>query len=375
MPAIRVLEKRTIVSLATIAAIGIGAAIALGARRSPTIEKVDFAKAVTPTAPMYDATLAPPSNAGIKEFRIPITDERIEIADGVSYDGWTFGGTVPGPVIRARVGDKVRVNVVNETPMPHSIDFHAARIPANVAYRTIMPNDSISFEFTPRDAGAFLVHCGTPPVTMHLMQGMYFAMIVDPADGWGTKADKEFILVQSEFYSKANAAKATGQAGETQDTDHDAMQHGGPHEGDAASGAAIPAAIPDFNAAMKKDASYVVFNGRAFQYKANPLKVDVGDRVRFFVVNAGPSFTSDFHIVGAVFDRVYPDGNPEHALEDIQTYGIPAGGGAVFETVFDKDGSGEGIYAFVTHAFADAEKGAVGMIQVGTPKQFATMSH
>ena len=373
MPAIKVLERRTIVSLATIAAIGIGAAAALGARHGPTIETIDFAKTVTATTPAFDASLAPVSDANIKEFRIPITDERIEIADGVSYDGWTFGGTVPGPVIRARVGDKVRVNVVNESPMPHSIDFHAAQVPANVAYRTIMPNDSISFEFTPRVAGAFMVHCGTPPVTMHLMQGMYFAMIVDPAEGWGTKADKEFVLVQSEFYSKPNAAKGAEPSGE----DHDGMHHGGPNAGDAddAPAVQIPAAIPDYNAAMKKDASYVVFNGRAFQYKANPLKVDEGDRVRFFVVNAGPSFTSDFHIVGAIFDRVYPDGDPAHVLEGVQTYGIPAGGGAVFEAVFDKDASGTGLYPFVTHAFADAEKGAVGIIQVGIPTQFATMSH
>ena len=378
MPAINVLEKRTIVSLATIAAIGIGAGSALGARHGPTIETVDFAKTVTATTPAFDASLAPVSDAEIKEFRIPITDERIEIADNVSYDGWTFGGTVPGPVIRARVGDKVRVNVVNESPMPHSIDFHAAQVPANVAYRTIMPNDSISFEFTPRVAGAFMVHCGTPPVTMHLMQGMYLAMIVDPADGWGTKADKEFVLVQSEFYSKPNAANGGERSGEG----HDGMNHGGPNAGDAddvAKGVSqaveIPAAIPDYNAAMKKDASYVVFNGRAFQYKANPLKVDEGDRVRFFVVNAGPSFTSDFHIVGAIFDRVYPDGDPAHVLEGVQTYGIPAGGGVVFEAVFDKDASGTGLYPFVTHAFADAEKGAVGIIQVGTPTQFATMSH
>jgi nitrite reductase (NO-forming) len=374
MPAIKVLEKRTIVSLATVAAITVGAAAALGARHGPTVEKIDFAKTVTATTPAYDAALAPASDADIREYRIPITDERIEIADNVSYDGWTFGGTVPGPVIRARVGDKVRVKVVNESPMPHSIDFHAAQVPANVAYRTIMPNDSITFEFTPRVAGAFMVHCGTPPVTMHLMQGMYFAMIVDPADGWGTKADKEFVLVQSEFYSKANP-----KALDDRDAGHGDAHHGGPNAEDAAGGAVqaveIPAAIPDYGAAMKKDASYVVFNGRAFQYKANPLKVDEGDRVRFFVVNAGPSFTSDFHIVGAIFDRVYPDGDPAHVLEGVQTYGIPAGGGVVFEAVFDKDASGTGLYPFVTHAFADAEKGAVGIIQVGTPTHFATMSH
>jgi nitrite reductase (NO-forming) len=96
--------------------------------------------------------------------------------------------------------------------------------------------------------------------------------------------------------------------------------------------------------------------------------------VRLFVVNAGPNFDSDFHIVGAIFDRVYPDGNPAHALEGVQTYHVPAGGGAVFETVFSKDASGEGLYPFVTHSFADAEKGAVGIIQVGSPKN-AHMDH
>jgi nitrite reductase (NO-forming) len=311
--------------------------------RAHKIERIDFGRTVTATAPAYDATLPSSSDAGIKEFRIPITNATIQIANGVKYQGWTFGGTVPGPVVHVRQGDRVRINVVNEADIPHSIDFHAARIPANVAYRMILPKDSLAFEFVARDAGAFMVHCGTPPVTMHLMQGMYLPIIVDPKDGWGTTADKEFVLVQSEFYTKPTADSAVVQA--------------------------------DWNAEKMKQATYVVFNGRAGQYKDHPLQVAVGDRVRFYVVNAGPNFDSDFHIVGAVFDRVYPDGNPSHALEGVQTYPVPAGGGAVFETVFEGGASGEGIYPFVTHSFADAEKGAVGMIQVGTPKQFATMSH
>lgn len=320
-----------------------------GANRS-RVEFTDFARTVRATSPAFDARLTPASDAGVKAFRIPIKDATIEIGKGVTYQGWTFGGTVPGPVIRARVGDRVRVTVVNQSPTPHSIDFHAARIPANVAYRMIMPNDSVSFEFVARDAGAFMVHCGTPPVTMHIMQGMYLPIVIDPRDGWGTTADKEFILVQSEFYAKP------GDTAKVNSTVMAPMQ-------------------PDWQAAMAKQASHVVFNGRAFQYKDNPLKVDVGDRVRFFVVNAGPSFNSDFHIVGAVFDRVYPDGDPAHALSGVQTYLIPAGGGAVFETVFAADASSEGLYPFVTHSFADAEKGAVGIIQVGVPKQYAHMDH
>ncbi len=326
-----------------LAAMGAGAFALTAARRGDRVERTDFGKTIRSTTPTYDARVAPASDAGIKEFRIPIEHRTIEIADGVKYDGWTFGGTVPGPVVRVRVGDVVRIKVVNQSPMPHSIDFHAARIPANVAYRMIMPNDSLTFEFTARDAGAFMVHCGTPPVTMHIMQGMYFPIIVDPADGWGTKADAEFILTQSEFYVKDDSTAALKE--------------------------------PDYRAAGEKRATYVTFNGRAFQYKDHPLQVRVGDRVRIFVMNAGPNFTSDFHVVGAVFDRVYPDGNPKHALEGVQTYAVPAGGGAVFETTFDADASGEGIYPFVTHAFADAEKGAVGMIRVGAPKQYATMNH
>ena len=321
----------------SIAAVGI-AIVAIGAKGQPdsaAVQYTDFGSTKTPVGPAFRAEVQPPSSARIKEFRIPITHETIEIADGVTYEGWTFGGTVPGPTIRVREGDLVRIKLVNESPMPHSIDFHSARIPWDVAYRSIIPGEELSFEFTARDPGVYLVHCGTPPVTLHIMQGMYLAIIVDPKEGWGTDVDKEFVIVQSEFYAQPNDNGQSLQA--------------------------------DFVSAMDKRAKYVVFNGKAFQYKANPLQVDLGDRVRLFVVAAGPSFRSDFHIVGAIFDRVYPDGNPLNVLEGVQTYTVPVGGGAVFETVFEEGASGVGHYPFVTHAFADAEKGAVGLIQVRSP--------
>ncbi len=188
------------------------------------------------------------SDAGIKESRIPIKNSEIEIADGVKYHGWTFGGTVPGPVVHGRQGDRVRINVVNEADMPHSIDFHAAQIAANVAYRMIMPKDPVAFEFVARELGAFMVHCGTPPVTMHIMQEVYLPIIVDPRDGWGTTADKEFVILQSEFYIKPTSDSSVVQA--------------------------------DWDAERAKQASYVVFNGRARQYMEHPLKVAIGDRVR-----------------------------------------------------------------------------------------------
>jgi nitrite reductase (NO-forming) len=335
-------NMRWIGSVAVVAAVG---AATLGFVRrpaAPEIERIDFRTMVTATTPAFDASVPPVSKARVKEFVIPVTHRKIEIAPGVEYDGWTFGNTVPGPVIRVRQGDLVKITLVNESPMPHSIDFHSARIPMNVAFRSIVPGEELQFEFVAQDPGAFVVHCGTPPVLMHIMQGMYLPIIVDPEDGWGTEADREFVLVQSEFY--------------VQDGKDGAKK-------------------PDYTAALAKQASYVVFNGRANQYQASPLTANEGDRVRLFVVNAGPSLRSDFHVVGAVFDRVYPDGNQKNVLNGVQTYTVPAGGGAVFEAVFEKGASGEGVYAFVTHAFADASKGAVGLIKVGQPVIAGSMGH
>jgi nitrite reductase (NO-forming) len=342
----------TVVVLAAV----IAAVAMTAARGDDGVQRIDFGVVRTALAPAYDAAAPAPSEARIKEFRIPMTHEIIEIAEGKTYEGWTFGGTVPGPALRVRQGDTVRITLVNDSPMGHSIDLHSARIPMNEAFRTIGPGEELTFEFEARDAGVFMVHCGTPPVLLHIMQGMYMAIIVDPADGWGTEADQEFVLVQSEFYP----TEAAG--GDEVDDEREVRGEDAP-------------AQPDIEAARDRDASYVVFNGKAFQYKDHPLTADVGDRVRFFVVNAGPNLSSDFHVVGAVFDRVYPDGDPAHALTGVQTFGVPAGGGAVFEAVFEEGASGEGVYAFVTHAFADADKGAVGLLQVGQTELVAGMGH
>jgi nitrite reductase (NO-forming) len=306
------------------------------------VERTDFSVVRTGTSPAFDARVKPASSARTREFRIPMTHETIEIAKGVKYTGWTFGHTVPGPVIRVRQGDLVKITLVNEAEgMPHSIDFHASKIPMNHAMKSIAPGDSLEFEFEATTAGVFMVHCGTPPVLMHIAQGMYLPIIVDPEGGWPTEADKEFVLVQSDFYPKGSVTDSTMMEGDWE---------------------AMNAATP----------TYVVFNGRAFQYKDAPLQVDVGDRVRLFVMNAGPNIRSDFHVVGNIFDRVYPGGNVRQAIDGVQTYTVPTGGGAVMELEFKEGYSGEGSYAFVTHAFADANKGAVGVIQVGSPKTMAS---
>lgn len=327
--------------LALAAGVAAAAMSLTAAARRPAVERVDFGVTRTATTPAFDASVRPVSKAAVKEFRIPMTHDTIEISEGVRYVGWTFGGTVPGPVLRVREGDLVRITLVNEAEgMPHSIDFHASRIPMDHAMKSIAPGDSLSFEFQATTAGVFMVHCGTPPVLMHIAQGMYLPIIVDPKGGWPTKVDKEFVLVQSEFYPKASIVDTAVLEG-------------------------------DWDAMLDNRASYVVFNGRANQYQAAPLIVDEGDRVRLFVMNAGPNRSSAFHVVGAIFDAVYPGGKPSEAIHGLQTWDVPVGGGTVFETTFEKGMSGEGTYAFVTHVFADASKGAVGLIKVGNPAQMA----
>src|SRR5690606_9679536 len=249
--AMKTLVKYAIAASAALAV----AATAFGSTtlaRSGAVEQTDFGVTRTAVSPAFDARVLPASRAPIKEFRIPMTHDTVEIANGVRYVGWTFGGTVPGPVIRVRQGDRLRINQVNEAEgMPHSIDFHAARIPMDHAMKSIAPGDSLQFEFEATTAGVFMVHCGTPPILMHIAQGMYLPIIVDPAGGWPTEADKEFVLIQSDFYPKGSVLDSTVKEG-----DWDAMQ----------------AATP----------KYVVFNGKAFQYKSEPLAVDEGDVVRLF---------------------------------------------------------------------------------------------
>ncbi|HEX6106749.1 MAG TPA: multicopper oxidase domain-containing protein [Gemmatimonadales bacterium] len=329
-------------TFATTVALGGGALLVSGATRGPQLERVDFGVTRTALTPAFDARVAPAGRAAVKEFRIPMTHDTVEISAGVRYVGWTFGGTVPGPVIRVRQGDLVRINLVNEAlGMPHSIDFHAAKLPMDHAMKSIAPGDSLQFEFEATTPGTFMVHCGTPPVLMHIAQGMYLPIIVDPRGGWPTRVDKEFVLVQSDFYPKSSAVDS-------------AIMEG------------------DWQAMRDARATYVVFNGKAFQYKDAPLQVDEGDVVRLFVMNAGPNIRSDFHVVGNIFDRVYPGGNPDQAIEGLQTYGVPTGSGAVFELEFAEGQAGTGNYAFVTHAFADADKGAVGVIRVGRPTTMAS---
>jgi nitrite reductase (NO-forming) len=252
--------------------------------------------------------------------------DRIGIAPNVTYEAWMYGGSVPGPVLRVKQGQTINFTLVNKGKIAHSLDFHAAQTPPNVNYVNVLPGKSLSYTWKANFPGVFMYHCGTPTVAHHMANGMYGAIIVDPTDGWSPA--REYVLVQSEFYMKSNGDGTFG-------LDVNGIMNGNP---------------PDL----------VVFNGYANQYKDAPLTAKPNEKVRLFVLNAGPSDFSAFHVIGAIMSDVYADGNPANKTVGQQTVTIPPGGGAVLEFSVPEAGS----YPFVTHSFSDAMKGAIGVLKI-----------
>ncbi|HET8624483.1 MAG TPA: multicopper oxidase domain-containing protein [Gemmatimonadales bacterium] len=281
------------------------------------------------------ARLAPARRARLHTIRLEMTHTPVSIAPGVRYAAWTFGGTVPGPPLRVRQGDTVDFTLVNRANISHSLDFHAAEIAPSKYYANVNPGDSLHYRFVAHVPGAFMYHCGTAPVAMHIANGMYGALIVDPAT-LRPKA-QEFVIVQSEFYLTPKAG-----ASATRSLDWDKLL----------------SLAPD----------HIVFNGRANQYANHPINVRPDELLRFYVVNAGPNRISSFHVVGGIFERVFEDGSQANPLIGVQTVDVPVGGGATFEVRLREPGD----YPFVTHAFADATKGAVGVLRALPPGEAAS---
>jgi nitrite reductase (NO-forming) len=281
----------------------------------------------TPTAFTPIDPFIQPATAGPKQLTITAKETTVFISKDVAYAGWSFDGTIPGPVHRVKVGDEVTVTVRNEAAMAHSLDSHAAQVPPDRDYPVVKPGEEYTWKFTPKHPGAFMYHCGTPPVLMHIAAGMYGAMIVDPADGWSPA--QEICLVQSEFYVTPG-------------------KDGGPM-------------TPDFAKMMLSNGpmDYVTFNGYANQYVENPIKVKVGEPIRIFVVNAGPNVWSSFHVVGAIFDAAYLNANPKNKFEGLQSISIGPGDGACVELTLEEPGS----YAAVNHAFGHAQHGAIAILK------------
>jgi nitrite reductase (NO-forming) len=286
----------------------------------------------------YDATLPPIPAGDVVKVRMVMKHKTVEIAPGVKYNVWAFDGhySAPGPIVHVRQGQTVEFTLVNGGEIPHSMDFHAARIAPNVAFRDVAPGESFTFRFKATDAGVFMYHCGTKPVLAHIANGMYGAIVVEPRKQL-PKADREYVLVASEWYLSTDGTK------------------------DAAS--------LDMNKARAMMPDWTTFNGYANQYVNHPLTSNPGETVRFWVVAAGPTLDTNFHVVGTIFDRAWPNGDMTRFQSGVQTVAVPAGGGGVFDVKIDE----EGLYPFVSHAFAHVDLGQVGLLKVGNPE--GTMSH
>ncbi|WP_419495434.1 copper-containing nitrite reductase [Chryseobacterium bernardetii] len=259
-----------------------------------------------------------------------------ELADGTQYNFWTFNGTVPGSFIRARVGDDIELHLKNNenNTFPHNIDLHAVNGPGGGAEATfVAPGKEAIFNFKALNPGLYVYHCATAPVGMHIANGMYGLILIEPEGGL-PKVDKEFYIMQGDFYTK-------GKFGEK------GLQEF------------------DMDKAIDEHPEYVVFNGNTASLLGDKeLQVKTGETVRFFVGNGGPNLTSSFHIIGEIFDKVYIEGGSK-INENVQTTVIPPGGASIVE--FKATVPGE--YVIVDHAiFRAFNKGALGKIKVTGPE-------
>ncbi|MDO5700256.1 MAG: multicopper oxidase domain-containing protein [Bowdeniella nasicola] len=289
----------------------------------------DLSGAMDPSR-RYGPVLAPlePADGPVhREVRLTVTEQEMEAAPGLSQSLWTFNGTMPGPTLHGRVGDTFEIELVNDGTMGHSIDFHAGALAPDEPMRTIEPGERLTYTFTAERAGIWMYHCSTAPMSLHIANGMYGAVVIEPRDL--PDVDHSVVLVQAESYYGA------------------------------------PGAIADAHkiAAGRHDTTH--FNGYPDQYVHYPLKVHTGDRVRIWVLDAGPNVPLSFHVVGGQFDTVYKEGSylltPGEGGS--QALGLlPAEGGFV-ELVFPEAGH----YTAVNHIMSEAERGARAMIEVTDP--------
>ncbi|HEX5577128.1 MAG TPA: copper-containing nitrite reductase [Gemmatimonadaceae bacterium] len=263
---------------------------------------------------------------------LEMVEKKMQLADGVEYTAWTFGGSVPGKFMRVREGDLVEVRLSNHSSstMPHNIDLHAVTGQGGGAEASLtVPGHESVFTFTALNPGLYVYHCATAPVPMHIANGMYGLILVEPKEGM-QPVDKEFYVMQSEFYT-------TGKFGEK------GLQ------------------ALDMEKGIEERPTYVVFNGKVDAMTGeNALETKVGEKIRLFVGNAGPNLASSFHVIGEVFDNVYTEGgtNVQH---NVQTTLIPAGGSTIVEFAAERASK----LILVDHSiFRAFNKGTLGMIAV-----------
>ncbi len=288
---------------------------------------LDFAAAPEPGFEAHDPALPPLETSRVHRRTFRVSEMPAEVAPGVRQQLWTYNGTMPGPTLHGRVGDRFVIRLVNDTQMGHSIDFHAGETAPDQNMRTIAPGESLVYRFTASRSGIWLYHCSTMPMSVHIANGMFGAVVIDPPNL--PRVDKSYLMVQSELYlgDQDGPVDATKVMGE------------------------------------KPDA--VVFNGYANQYDHDQVEVKVGERVRVWVLDAGPNRSTSFHVVGEQFDTVFSEGayllrrgNAEQGGSQVLALG-PAQGGFV-ELSFQQPGH----YPFVSHLMVDAERGAHGIFHV-----------
>ena len=301
------------------------------------------AAAETPSSelPVIDAIVThapevPPPTDRDHPAKVRVKMETIEktmtMEDGVEYHYWTFNGDVPGQMIRVREGDTVEVEFSNNpsSTVPHNVDFHAATGQGGGAEATFTaPGHTSTFSFKALQAGLYIYHCAVAPVGMHIANGMYGLILVEPKEGL-PKVDKEFYIVQGDFYTKGKKGAQGLQPF-------------------------------DMDKAIAEQPEYVVFNGHVGSIAGdNALKAKAGETVRMYVGNGGPNLVSSFHVIGEIFDKVYVEGG-KLINENVQSTLIPAGGAAMIEFKVDIPGS----YTVVDHSiFRAFNKGALGQLKV-----------
>jgi nitrite reductase (NO-forming) len=303
-------------------------------------------RAVLVSAPQVPPPIDRRGNARVL-VDLEMTEQEGTLASGVTYTFWTFGGTVPGPFLRVRAGDVVQIRLRNSPAAHnmHSIDLHAVTGPGGGATVTqVVPGETGTFEWKALNAGLYVYHCATPHVPVHIANGMYGLILVEPAAG-RPRVDREYYVMQGEFYTK-------GRTG-------------------------TPGLQPfDANKARDERPEYVVFNGRmGALLDERALTAKTGEVVRLFVGNGGPNLISSFHVIGEIFDQVYPEAAMGGELRcNVQTTLVPAGGAAIVEMKVDVPGR----FLLVHHSISRAmDKGALGALVVSgdeRPDVFRSLS-
>lgn len=316
---------------------------ATASAEAPAAASDSQAAAETPSSelPVVDAIMThapevPPAIDRDHPAKVRVKMETVEktmtMEDGVEYHYWTFNGDVPGQMIRVREGDTVEVEFSNNpsSTVPHNVDFHAATGQGGGAEASFTaPGHTSTFSFKALQAGLYIYHCAVAPVGMHIANGMYGLILVEPKEGL-PKVDKEFYIVQGDFYTKGKKGAQGLQPF-------------------------------DMDKAIAEQPEYVVFNGHVGSIAGdNALKAKAGETVRMYVGNGGPNLVSSFHVIGEIFDKVYVEGG-KLINENVQSTVIPAGGAAMIEFKVDIPGS----YTIVDHSiFRAFNKGALGQLKV-----------